>query len=273
MVGPLWARAKYSQLYPEILTDTEAEQLIQKVIATHPEAETEFQAMEKFIDEFYGLTFLIRARTFDDIIKNFIDEHTKASIVNIGCGLDTTFSRVDNNRITWYDLDLPKAIAYRKRFLPESDRNRYIAKSVFDYSWFDTINFKRENGLFCFAGGFFHYFPENIVADLFRAMADKFPGGELFFDMPSKLGIRMVKRRFQSYGIHGVNIHFGLGNPEKQVHKWSDRLHVLEWFPLFARIPREKRWKWRTRVMMRLNDWLNVSKFVHVQFTSKREQY
>lgn len=271
MVGPLWARAKYSQLYPEILTDTEAEQLIQKVIANHPDAEAEFQAMEEFIDEFYGLTFLVRARTFDDVIKNFVDEHPKASIVNIGCGLDTTFPRVDNNQITWYDLDLPEAIAYRKRFLPEYDRNYCIAKSVFDYTWFNKINFTQENGLFCFAGGLFHYFPENNVADLFHAMAAKFPGGEIFFDMPSKLGIRIVKRRFQTCGIQGVNIHFGLGNPEKQIHKWSDRLNILEWFPLFARITREKRWKWRTRVMMQLNDWLNVSKFIHVKFKSEHE--
>lgn len=273
MVGPLWARAKYSQLYPEILTDTEAEQLIQKVIANHPEAKAEFQAMEEFIDEFYGLTFLVRARTFDDIIKNFVDEHPKASIVNIGCGLDTTFPRVDNNQITWYDLDLPEAIAYRKRFLPEYDRNYCIAKSVFDYTWFNKINFTQENGLFCFAGGLFHYFPENNVADLFHAMAAKFPGGEIFFDMPSKLGIRIVKRRFQTCGIQGVNIHFGIGNPEKQIHKWSDRLNILEWFPLFARITREKRWKWRTRVMMQLNDWLNVSKFIHVKFKSEDEQF
>jgi O-methyltransferase involved in polyketide biosynthesis len=272
MLGPLWARAKYSQLYPKILSDTEAERLIQKVMANHTEAESEFKAMDKFIDEFYGLIFLIRARTFDDAIKNFITKYPTASIVNIGCGLDTTFFRVDNHQIMWYNLDLPEAIAYRQKWLPESDRNCYIAKSVFDYSWFEKANFNPEHGLFCIAGGLFHYFPENQVADLLSAMAEKFPGGELFFDMPSKLGIWIIKQRLRSYGIQGITMHFGLGNPVRKIHEWSNCLQVLEWFPFFARISRKKKWKWRTRLMMWLNDWLGVSKFVHVQFRPISEE-
>ncbi|MFX0078932.1 MAG: class I SAM-dependent methyltransferase [Candidatus Hermodarchaeota archaeon] len=266
MIGPLWARATYSQLYPEILSDVQAVKLIEKVKTHHPEAEAEFNAMEEFIDEFYGLTFLVRARTFDDAINEFVSQHPEATIVNIGCGLDTTFSRIDNGQITWYDLDLPVAIEYRRQWLPETPRNLIIGKSVFDYSWFRDVQFDQQKGIFCFAGGLFHYFSESEVATLLQAMAEAFPNGELFFDMPSKFGIRILKRRFKSYGIEGVEIKFGLGNARIQIPSWTKRAKVLDWFPMFSRVAWNPKWKWKTRMMMRLSNWLKVVTFVHIKF-------
>lgn len=266
MVGPLWARAKYSQSYPQVLVDEQSVQLIEQVKARHPDANAEFAVMEEFIDEFYGLTFLIRARVFDDTIKSFLTVHPDATVVNIGCGLDTTFSRVDNKRIVWYNLDLPEAIAYRQQLLPESNRNISLAKSVFDTSWLNDIQVIPEKGVFCFAGGLFHYFPENEVARLLETMAIKLPYGELIFDMPSRLGIRLLKRRFRSHDIEGIDLHFGLGNARKQIPRWSQQLRVLDWFPMFSRITKDPQWKWKTRVMMRLSDWFYIASFVHVQF-------
>ena len=271
MVGPLWARAKYSQLYPEILSDTQAVDLIGKVKSKHPDAAQEFRAMEEFIDEFYGLTFLIRARLFDDEILQFLSQHSNAAIVNIGCGLDTTYSRIDNGKLTWYDLDLPEAIDYRRIWIPETHRNHYIAKSVFDFSWFTEISSSARDGVLCFAGGFFHYFPESKVAHLVQAMAEAFPGGELLFDMPSRLGIRILRRRFQSHGIEGVDIKFGLGNPRTQIPSWTPQAKVIDWFPMFSRIPRNPEWKWKTRLMMRLNDWFKVASIVHLKFQSSTD--
>ena len=271
MVGPLWARATYSQLFPELLSDTQASDLVEKVRAQHSEAEAEFSAMENFIDEFYGLTFLIRARVFDDAIKEFLFKYPTATLVNIGCGLDTTFSRIDNGQITWYDLDLPDAIEYRLQWLSETSRNLTIGKSVFDYSWFRDVQFSQKKGFFCFAGGLFHYFFESEVAALFHAMAEAFPTGELFFDMPSKLGVRILKHRFKSYGIEGIDIKFGLGNARRQIPSWTKRANVLDWFPMFSRVPRNPRWKWKTRMMMRLNDWFNISSFVHIKFQENND--
>ncbi len=268
MVGPLWARATYSQKFPEVLSDNQSVQLIEQVKAKHPDAQAEFSIMEKFINEFYGLIFLIRARTFDDAVHQFLSTHPNSTIVNIGCGLDTTFSRVDNGRILWYDLDLAAAIEYRRQFLSESARNRYIARSAFDTSWMKEITFSPENGIFCFAGGLFHYFPESDVATLVDAMATQFPQGELFFDMVSRFGIRILKRRFKSFGIEGIDIQFGLGNARKQILDWSHRVQLLDWFPMFSRISKNSKWKWKTRMMMRLSDWLKVASFIHIRFTT-----
>lgn len=72
------------------------------------------------------------ARTimFDQALKQFLEKYPEAVCVNLGCGLDARFYRVDNGRILWYDIDLPDAMTVRKQFFTESDRVHQIAGSI-----------------------------------------------------------------------------------------------------------------------------------------------
>jgi len=56
-------------------------------------------------------------------------------VVNIGCGLDSRFSRIDNGRVCFHDLDLPDVSGIKRRFFEENDRYQFIASSVLDYDW------------------------------------------------------------------------------------------------------------------------------------------
>ena len=268
MVSPLFARAKYSKIYPELFVDNEAEIILEKVLDLHPEATAEFSATEELIDEFMGLNFIIRAKTFDEMLNNYIKQHPKTTVVNLGCGLDTTFSRVDNGKITWFDLDLPDAIEYRRKLIPDSTRSISIPKSVFDLSWINTTNYKEKDGIFLIAGGLFSYFKEEDVAKLFVAMADKLPAAELLFDCQSSLGNKIINRRLKKLNVEGVHLDFNVKNPVKHIQKWSDKIEVVDWFTLFSRTERNPKWKKRTHLLMNLCDWLNAGKFVHVKFLS-----
>jgi O-methyltransferase involved in polyketide biosynthesis len=266
MVGPLWARAKYSQLYPEILDDRHASSLMEKVRELYPDADGEFQVLEEFIDELLGLAFIIRARTFDDKVGEFLVTHPNASIVNLGCGLDTTFERVDNGRLLWFDLDLPDAIDFRRRLIPDSERSRCIAKSILDYSWMDDVEFEPDRGLLLLAGGLFAYFEEQTVAEIITTMASRFPGSELVFDSSSSGGNRIVNRRLRKQGVSGIDHEFD-AKSVNQVEDWSDLIRVIDWFPFFSRVKRSSKWSWRTRFMMAMNSLLGFAKFIHLQFS------
>lgn len=58
----------------------------------------------------------LRTIVFDEAVLDFIGNNPDSVIVNLGCGLDTRFPRVDNNQITWFGLDLPETIEIRKKF-------------------------------------------------------------------------------------------------------------------------------------------------------------
>lgn len=58
---------------------------------------------------------VVRAFNFDTALRKIITDFPDATIINIGAGLDTTFQRVDNGKISWYDLDLGDTIRLRKK--------------------------------------------------------------------------------------------------------------------------------------------------------------
>ena len=109
LVLPLWGRAVETQKeYPKLI-DKMAVAIIGKL-------DYDFSIIAKNINWMSQLAWVARSLHVDNTIKNFIKVHPSATIVNIGCGLDTTFERIDNGKIRFYDLDLPDVIDLRKKF-------------------------------------------------------------------------------------------------------------------------------------------------------------
>ncbi len=259
MLGPLWARATYSKLYPEILNDPKAAQIIKEI-------NYDFAKTKEFLDEWRALGLLVRAKSFDVALKNYIEHYPNSSIVNIGAGLDTTFYRVDNGTIKWYDLDLPNAIQFRRKFLSETSRNIFIAKSALDYSWFNEIEFSHDRGVFFIAGGFVYYFKEYEIAFLLSAMAERFPGGGVVFDCISKLAVKIGNKRAKKRGFDGKIWHLAIGNPVKQISQWSNKIKVVDWFTIWARTQINNNWSKKTRKMIKLTERLKTAKIVQIKF-------
>ena len=65
---------------------------------------------------------MLCARMFDRYVEDFLATHPRGTVVEIGCGLDTGFDRVDDGRVRWFDLDLPDAVALRWRFFDDEPR-------------------------------------------------------------------------------------------------------------------------------------------------------
>jgi O-methyltransferase involved in polyketide biosynthesis len=60
------------------------------------------------------LVVAIRTEILDRETKAFIARHPDAIVINLGCGLDTRFFRIDDGKIHWYNLDLPEPIKVKK---------------------------------------------------------------------------------------------------------------------------------------------------------------
>ncbi|HXY87615.1 MAG TPA: class I SAM-dependent methyltransferase [Candidatus Acidoferrales bacterium] len=188
MLGCLWCRAQVSKKYSSLFCDATAVELAEKIDYVPDYSASDvppfegimFNLFRKINQPEFGL-FALRAQPFDDKAKEYIAEHPQASVVNIGAGLDTTFYRVDNGLIHWYDLDLPAVIDVRRQLLSEPERVTYIAKSLLDPGWFKDVTYT-EDGVFMIAGGVLHSLKESQVRQFFSMLADKFPGGEIVFD-------------------------------------------------------------------------------------------
>jgi O-methyltransferase involved in polyketide biosynthesis len=51
-------------------------------------------------------------------------------VVNIGCGMDSRFSRINNGRVCFHDLDLPEVPECKRRFFEATDSYHFIPPSV-----------------------------------------------------------------------------------------------------------------------------------------------
>ena len=258
MLIPLWGRATASEKNPEILDDKEAIEIIAG-------CDFDFTEIAKTFGEYGGISYLVRARKMEDTIRTFIEKHPRASIVNIGSGLDTTFSRVDNGTINWYNLDLPDAIAFRQSLIADTPRNNSIAKSFFDNTWFDDVIFKREDGILFVSAGVFYYFQESQLKEIFQEMAGRFPGGELYFDAESKIMLNISNNTVEKTGNKGAKMYFSVNNP-KVLEDWSPKIKLLSCESYFKGIPASKKWESGTRFMVRIIDVFRLLKFVHLRF-------
>lgn len=81
----------------------------------------------------------LRARHVDQKARDFLEWHPEGVIVNLGCGLDTRFYRLDGGRLHLFDLDLPEVIDLKRQLLAETERYHFVASSVLDFDWMDMV--------------------------------------------------------------------------------------------------------------------------------------
>ena len=108
------ARGKDADSPNSVLNDKKSAEIMSRI-------DYDFSKFDKGWMSYYGI--LARAKTMDQEIKKFMDKYPDCVVVSIGAGLDTRFSRIDNGKITWYNLDLPEVIdkriaIYQKEIYP-----------------------------------------------------------------------------------------------------------------------------------------------------------
>jgi O-methyltransferase involved in polyketide biosynthesis len=258
MLGPLWARAIYSKLYPNLLNDLKAIEIIKKI-------DYDFSEMDKILGEWRAIGLMIRARRFDEALKNYLKKYPYATIVNIGAGLDTTFFRVDNGKITMYNLDLPNVIKFREKLIKESERNRNIAQSVFDYTWMEKISYSQDNGIFFIAGGFIYYFNKEEISEFLKKLANRFPGGEIILDAVSSLALKVANKRAKKANSE-LRFNLGINDPNKLIPQWSNKIEIKDCFVIGDRTSINKKWKFKTKLMNKFSNWLKTARIIHLMF-------
>lgn len=251
---PLWGRAYETQQNMPRLIDNKAVEIMEKL-------EYDFSDIEK-TQTMSQHGWVARSLHTDKLVTDFIKKHPEATIVNIGCGLDTTFSRIDNGKILFYELDLPDVITLRKNFYEDNERHKSIASSFLDTDWFEEIAVK--DGLLFLAGGVLCYFEEEQIKAFFIKVADCFPTCEFFFDSLSPLGMKIAKKQVLKKGGMGMSIDEGWTlKPVKTLEEWDKRIKVISSIPMFKGMYNGLSLK--TKMMFLIPSILGVCSMVHMR--------
>lgn len=217
---PLWGRAQESRKPKPLLVDETAVRIIDQV-------DFDFSAIARNVNHLVQVGWVKRSLLYDRAVTAFLGSHPQATIVNIGCGLDTTFERTDNGQLRWYDLDLPDVIALRRRFIQEHERRTFLATSFLESDWLEEIDVV-ESVLFM-AAGVFYYFAESQLRSFIIRLLDRYPGSELLFDASSPLGVKVCNK--QVVGSSGLGeksyLIWGLKRT-KDLEQWDDRIKIVD---------------------------------------------
>ena len=133
-----------------------------------------------------GQEMALRSLAVDQCALAYLRRHPKATIVALAEGFQTSFWRLDkavaNPQFRWVSVDLPPVIELREQLLPPSPRITNLAQSALDYSWIDRID--GTDGVFITAEGLLMYLQPDQSMGLITECAKRFPGGQMFFDLP-----------------------------------------------------------------------------------------
>lgn len=185
--------------------------------------------LERFRGQaFAQLVAVMRMREFDRYTRAFMAEHPNPVVVDIGCGLDTRFDRLDDGRVEWYDLDLPQVIAVRRELLAETPRRHFVAGSVLDLPWMDVVGAPERHSHLFLAEGVFPYLEPAQVQALVLALAARFPGSELIFDGLPRFMCWADRFHPSLKGIQ-ARVHWGMKCSD-ELEEWAPGIRLLgEW--------------------------------------------
>ena len=182
----MWGRATETQKSNPRIVDNKAVEIIDQL-------DYDFSTITENLNELSITGWVARCIHIDRAVKQFIEKYPEATIINIGCGLDTTFDRIDNGKIMFYELDFPEVVELRKFFYQDTERHRSIASLFLEKQWYNEI--KKPKGLLCIAGGVLYYSNGEQIKEFFISMADHFGQCDFYFDSLSPMGMKIAKKQ------------------------------------------------------------------------------
>jgi len=191
----LYAKALDNRLKHPILHDQKAEEILGMI-------DYDFEKLKDFGNEI----MVARAKQFDVWLQKFLKTNPNATVLNLGCGLDTRISRIHPpSTVRWFDIDYPEVIEIRKKFFSNQPGYEMVPSSVTDPGWLENI--PDNNPVMIIAEGMLEYLTETEVKTLLNRLTDHFSNGQIAFDVMNTFAVHAGKK----------NLHETTGAE----HKWA----------------------------------------------------
>lgn len=232
----LYCHALESQSTNPILDDPKAVEIAHKLKPVLSESPSKLykKIARGQLDKRLIVHICMRAKRYDQYVRDFLKHSSNGLIVNIGCGFDTRFFRVDNGKMDFYDLDFPKVINIKKNFLTESDRYHFIASSVLNHEWMERLSYRSGRSVLFLAEGVFMYLHGDAVKSLVLKLQSQFPGSELVCELVNSLWLKrplkaMVNFKMQRQLHLGKDATFNFGvRDSREMEQWNSGIEFLD---------------------------------------------
>lgn len=252
---PMRGRVYASKNFPEILNDKKALEIAEKLPKSYLNMEKESQ--------YTLMASSVRSMNMDKYIQNFLNKNPNGTIINVGCGMETTFYRNDNGKAIWYEIDLEEVTTLRKKVLKPSERDIVLAYSMFDYSWLKEVK-KSKGPYLIVSSGVFYYFEEKSVIEFLRKVKE-IGDVEVIFDTVSKFGMKQTKKYMKQLGKDDALMYFYVEDVNDLLNKVGNGVELLDEHNFYEWVTDKSKFNFITRLSMKISDKFKMVKMIHLK--------
>lgn len=154
----------------------------------------------------------LRARLLDRWAGKFLADHPAATVLHLGCGLDTRVDRLDPGPgVRWFDVDYPDVVELREQLFDARPGYEMIGSSVTDLAWLDRV--PDDLPTLVVAEGLLMYLPREQGRAMVREIVQRMPSGQIVCDALNRLGVRL-QRFNKAIQAAGATPDWGIEGPE-----------------------------------------------------------
>ncbi len=229
----LHAKALDNHSKNPILNDEKASQLLSMI-------DYDFGKVKSFGNDNF---IVVRAKQYDEWLREFLNSNPTAVVLNLGCGLDTRITRINPSAtIQWFDIDYPDVIQLRENFYSNGAGYKMIGSSITDPNWLTEI--PKDQPTIILAEGVLAYLTTEEVKSLLNRMTGHFLHGQMAFDVMNAYAIRSAQPTVSQAA--GALHKWAVENPE-EVDKLDVKLRRVTELSLF-RSPYVRKLPWVFRL-------------------------
>jgi O-methyltransferase involved in polyketide biosynthesis len=151
-------------------------------------------------------------------------------VINLACGFDTRFWRIENEKCKYIELDLPGMIELKREILKDQLGYELIGCSVLDTSWIDQVTLDGNSNFLLLAEGLFYYLPKQDATGLLEVIARRFNRSQLVLDVaPEKYTKGLWKWFIHLHSIAwGIDVSFIFGiNHPRDIESYGNGFKVI----------------------------------------------
>jgi methyltransferase (TIGR00027 family) len=179
---------------------------------------------------------VLRARKYDSLTNEYIAAHPGCVVVNLGCGFDTRYWRINHDQCQYMELDLRHVVAMKRQVLGNELEYPLIGGSVLDHPWLDMVLAMGAPHVLLLAEGLLLYLPKPQVLELFRILAGRLQQSQIVLEVVTQaytrgLWKKVVEMKMRSQmGLNsGSAYDFGIRNA-RELETYAPGIRVIgEW--------------------------------------------
>ncbi|WP_407424768.1 class I SAM-dependent methyltransferase [Methanobrevibacter sp.] len=251
---PLMGRIYVSKKFPEYFFDQKAlemENLIKN------------SQIEKKSSEYTMIANVARSYNLDQMAQNFINQHDKCNIVNLGAGLETSYYRINRKNSMFFEVDLPEVIELREKYLEVGENEKFIKGDLFKLEWCEELD--TDLPTLMIVSGVFQYFHESDVLKFISDAKNVFENAELIFDATNKFGIKFTNFYVKRTGNSSARMYFYVENADGFAKKADCQLIECRGFYKDAIKILNKKTGLYTKISMKVADRRNNAMIIHLK--------